>query len=46
MQILEATKIEETTHSMEANVLTLSSIPTIKEQNELFDNDDSIILEF
>jgi hypothetical protein len=38
--------IEATEFTMEANVITLDSIPTIKEQEELFNNDDSIVLEF
>ena len=38
--------IEATENSMEANVLTLDRIPTIEEQNELFGNDETIVLEF
>jgi hypothetical protein len=38
--------IKATEFSMETNIISLTSIPTVKEQNELFVNDDSIILEF
>lgn len=38
--------IEATEFTMEANIITLDSVPTIEEQNELFGNDDSIVLEF
>lgn len=38
--------IESTTFSMEANVIALDSIPSIKEQDLLFENGDSVVLEF
>lgn len=43
--ILNIENIKSTELSMEANVITLDSIPTIDDQSELFTN-DSIILEF
>jgi len=45
-QILNTENIEATDFTMEANVLTLSSVPTVEDQSELFGNDDSIVLEF
>ena len=45
-EILKLEKIEATTNSMEAIVLTLNYIPSVKEQAELFGENDSIILEF
>jgi len=44
-EILNTENIEATDFSMEANVITLDSIPTIEEQEVLF-SDDTIILEF
>lgn len=41
-----AERIEGTEFTMEANIITLSSIPSVKEQEELFGSDDSIVLEF
>jgi len=35
-----------TDFTQEATVITLTSIPTVQEQNELFGSDESIILEF
>lgn len=37
--------IEQTIQSEAAIVLTLDHVPTVEEKNELFDIDDSIILE-
>ena len=45
-QILSTENIEATEFTNEANVITLSSVPTIEEQNQLFGDDDSIVLEF
>ena len=44
-QILNTEKIEATEFTMSATIVTLNSIPSINEQNELFVN-DSIVLEF
>jgi hypothetical protein len=38
--------IQATDFSMETNIISLNFVPTFNEQNELFGNDDSIILEF
>ena len=38
--------IEATEFTMEANVITIDSVPTMEEQDQLFRNDDSIVLEF
>lgn len=43
------TKIEvinETIQSYKATVITLNSIPSVEDQNTLFGNDESIVLEF
>lgn len=45
-QVVKIENVEATEFTMEANALTLDTMPTIEEQNELFNNDDSIILEF
>ena len=45
-QILNTENIEVTKFTDEANVITLSSVPTIEEQHLLFGDDDSIVLEF
>lgn len=45
-QILNTEKIEATQYAMEANVISIDYTPTAKEQEDLFNNDDSIILEF
>ena len=44
-QILNTEKLEATENSMMTNVITLSGIPSMKEQDELFCN-GSIVLEF
>lgn len=46
METLKTEKIEATEMSMEANIITIDSAPSIEQQNELFGDDDSIILEF
>lgn len=38
--------IQATELSMETNIISLTFVPTVNEQNELFGNDDSVILEF
>jgi hypothetical protein len=38
--------IQATDFSMETNIISLNFVPTVNEQNELFGNDESIILEF
>lgn len=43
---LNTENIESTEFSMEANIVSLDSAPTIEAQEELFNNDDSIVLEF
>lgn len=45
-QILNTQNIETTEFTMESNIITLDSVPTIEEQEELFGDDDSIVLEF
>jgi hypothetical protein len=45
-QILNTENIESTEFTNEANIITLDKTPTVKEQKELFGNDDSIVLEF
>ena len=45
-KILNTENIETTEFTDEANIVTLDSIPTLEEQNELFENGDSIVLEF
>lgn len=44
--ILKTENIKETRFTMDANVLTLDSVPSINEQDLFFNNDDSIVLEF
>ena len=44
--IIKTEKIEATEFTMEANVIELDSIPTVEEQEELFGDDDSIVLCF
>ncbi len=46
ISIINTENIEATEFSMEANVITLNDIPTIEEQEKLFNNDDSIVLCF
>lgn len=43
---MKTQNIAATEFSMETNIISLVFIPTIKEQNELFGDDDSIVLEF
>lgn len=45
-QITNIEVINETIQSDKATVITLDSIPSIEEQNALFGDDDSIVLEF
>ena len=44
--MINAETILATDFTQEATVITLTSIPTVQEQNELFGSDESIILEF
>jgi hypothetical protein len=43
---MKTTIIEATEFTDKATVLSLSSVPTIEQQNKLFSEDDSVILEF
>jgi hypothetical protein len=43
--IVNTEKIEATEFSMATTIITLSRVPSIEEQNELF-TDESVVLEF
>lgn len=43
---MKTQNILATEFSMETNIITIDFIPTIEEQNILFANNDSIVLEF
>ena len=45
-KIIKTETIEATEFSMESNIIELDSIPTVTEQEKLFENYESIILEF
>jgi len=45
-QIIKTESIKETDFSREVKIVTLGKTPTIKEQNDLFGYNTSVILEF
>lgn len=45
-QVIKTEKFKATEFAMETTILTLNSIPTTLEQDQLFGDDDSIVLVF